>query len=76
MSFLKKIWTVSYTLINFYGVDPEIVMSDQMSLHIHDSSQEKALNFKDAPQSSTNNLCQGETFTLKRANNSNNIISV
>ena len=33
MDFLKIIWKVRYSFINFYGVDPEIVKPDQMTLH-------------------------------------------
>ena len=48
--FLKNIWTVRYTFTKLYGVDPEIVMSNQMPLHRNESSNEKTLNFKGAPQ--------------------------
>ena len=48
--FLKNIWTVRYTFTKLYGVDPEIVMSDQMPLHSNESSNVKTLNFKGAPQ--------------------------
>ena len=48
--FLKKIWTCRYTFTKIYGVDPEIVMSDQMPLHENESSNEKTLSFKSAPQ--------------------------
>lgn len=48
--FLKNIWTVRYTFSKLYGTDPEIVMSDQMSLHRNESSNEKTLNFKGASQ--------------------------
>ena len=47
--FLKNIWTVRYTFTKLYGVDPEIVMSGQISLHRNESSNEKTLNFKGAP---------------------------
>eukprot|EP00794_Sanderia_malayensis_P015578 gene15578-17152_t len=45
--FLKNIWTVRHTFTKLYGVDPEIVISDQMPLHRNESSNEKTLNFKD-----------------------------
>ena len=48
--FLKNIWTVRHTFIKLYGVDPEIVMSDQMPLHRNESSGEKTLNFKGSSQ--------------------------
>ena len=48
--FLKNIWTVRYTFSKLYRVDLEIVMSNQMPLHRNESSNEKALNFKGAPQ--------------------------
>ena len=34
--------------MKIYGVDPEIVMADQMPLHRNEPSQEKTLNFKGA----------------------------
>ena len=42
--FLKNIWTVRYTFTKHYGVDPKIVMSDQIPLHRNESSNEKTLN--------------------------------
>ena len=49
-NFLKNIWTVRYTFTKLYGVDPEIVMSDQTPLHRNESSNKKTPNFKDAAQ--------------------------
>lgn len=60
-----------YTFINLYGVDQEIAMCNQMSLLLNELSQEKNTQLQ---RYTTNNLCQGESFTLKRANNSNDII--
>ena len=71
MGFLKNIWTVMYTFINLYGVDQEIAMCNQMSLLLNELSQEKNTQLQ---RYTTNNLCQGESFTLKRVNNSNDII--
>lgn len=48
--FLKNIWTVRHTFIQLYGIDPEIIMSDQMPLHRNESSSEKTLNYKGAAQ--------------------------
>ena len=50
IDFLKNIWTLSYTLTNLCGVDPEFMMSNQILLHRNELSQEKTLNFKGAPQ--------------------------
>ena len=48
--FLKNIWSGRYNFTKLYRVNPEIVMSDQMPLHRNESSNEKTLNFKGAPQ--------------------------
>ena len=49
MNFLKTFGRlVIPSLIS--GVDPEIIMSDQMLLYRNESSQEKTPNFKGAPQ--------------------------
>ena len=50
MDYLKNVWTVRHTFVKLYGVDPEIIMSDQMPLHRNESSNEKTLNFKGAAQ--------------------------
>ena len=36
--------------MKLYGVGPDIVMSDQIPLNRNESSNEKTLNFKGAPQ--------------------------
>ena len=38
MSFIKSIWTVRHTFIKLCGIDPEIIMYDQMLLHRNESS--------------------------------------
>ena len=48
MDFLKNIWTAWYTFMKIYGVDPEIVMAEQMPLHRNEASWEKTLDFKGA----------------------------
>ena len=62
--FLKNIWTVRYTFTKLYGVDPEIVMSDQMPLHRNESSNEKTLNFKGASQ--TTNVKENHSLSRER----------
>ena len=62
--FLKNIWTVRHTFTQLYGADPEIVMSDQMPLHRNESSNEKTLNFKGAPQ--TTYVKENHSFSRER----------
>ena len=37
-------WIARYTFMKIYGVDPEIVMADQMPLHKKESPQHRILN--------------------------------
>ena len=43
LHFLKNIWIARYTFMKIYGVDPEIVMADQMPLHKKESPQHRIL---------------------------------
>ena len=53
MSFIKNIWAFRRTFIKLYGVDPEVIMSDQMPLHRNESSEQRTLIFKGASQSTS-----------------------
>ena len=53
--------------MSLYGVDPEIIMSDQMPLHRNESSQEKTLSFKGASQTTfvkENHMLSRERITV------------
>ena len=67
MDFLKNIWTVRHTLQKLYGVDPDIVMSDQMPLHRNECGGEKTMNFKGASQTTfvkENHMLSRERVTV------------
>ena len=43
--YLKNIWTVRKFFIDNFGVDPQIINGDQMSLHRNESASQRTLNF-------------------------------
>lgn len=45
IDYLKKIWTVRHASLSQGNVDPPVIMSDQMSLHLNEWSNIKTMNF-------------------------------
>ena len=67
LDFLKNVWTVRHAFMEWYNVDPPIVMSDQMPLHTNECAHTKSLNFKGQTQTTfvkENHMLSRERITV------------